>query len=90
MSQEDFDTFETILAQCTAFLERAQPPKGKSGKSKYDPSTFAPGEGYVSGTGGQQHGHIVLVDEENGSVMGELEGFNIVEGIDVEPGSKRK
>lgn len=25
--QEDVDTFETILAQCTAFLERAPPPK---------------------------------------------------------------
>src|SRR5271170_4824856 len=27
-TQEDVDTFETILAQCTAFLERAGPPKG--------------------------------------------------------------
>lgn len=34
-TQEDIDTFETILAQCTAFLERAQPPhavKEKGGR----------------------------------------------------------
>src|SRR5436190_494388 len=34
VSQEEVDTFETILAQCTAFLERAPPPRHE----KYDPS----------------------------------------------------
>lgn len=88
VTQEDVDTFETILAQCTAFLERA--PLTKDSNRNYDPSQFAPGEGYVgSGLGDGGHGHIVLVDEENGSVVGELgEGFNVVEGKDVKPGSK--
>ncbi|TVY18776.1 Spartin [Lachnellula arida] len=98
-SQEDVDTFETILAQCTAFLERAPPPKGaKSRKSKeksapiaaYDPSAFQPGEAYVPGSSSSvAGGQIVLVDEENGSVVGELgEGFHVVEDIKMKPGSK--
>ncbi|EQL37911.1 hypothetical protein RJZ56_002688 [Blastomyces dermatitidis] len=98
VSQEDVDTFETILAQCTAFLERSPPPKF----APYNPATYAPGEGYV-GTGNEkppskqpskpppkhQPGQIVLIDEENGSVVGELtEGFNVVEDADVKHGSK--
>lgn len=68
VTQEDIDTFETILAQCTAFLERASPPQGK-GISQYNPADFGPGEGYVgNGHGDAKTGHIVLIDEENGSV----------------------
>ena len=89
VTQEDIDTFETILAQCTAFLERATPPSGDS--KSYNPAQFAPNEGYVgSGIAGSGPGHIVLVDEENGSIVGELgEGFNVAEGKDVHPGSKQ-
>jgi spartin len=89
VTQEDIDTFETILAQCTAFLERESPPGGK-GHDAYNPATFAPGEGHI----GQGHtkskpGQIILIDEENGSVVGELsEGFDVVEGAGVTPGSK--
>jgi spartin len=113
--QEDVDTFETILAQCTAFLERAPPPKeakkargsAKSStrssptlsKSKlaskeelpaYDPGNFAPGEGYVNGSqSAHPGGKIVLVDEEDGSVIGELgEGYQVIEDSMVKPGSK--
>ncbi len=89
VTQEDIDTFETILAQCTSFLERASPP-GSKGHGQYNPAHYGPGEGYI-GSGGkdQKQGHIVLVDEENGSVVGELsEGFNVVEGAGVQPGSK--
>jgi spartin len=101
--REDVDTFETILAQCTAFLERAPPPtksvypnekraneKGAKGYTAYDPSHYGPGEGYASAdTGG--HGHIVLVDEENGSVVGELsDQYQIVEDEKIQPGSKSK
>jgi len=87
ITQEDMDTFETILAQCTAFLERAQPPSDGDTK-KYDPSAYKPGEAYVKGTGNRA-GQIVLVDEENGSVMGELaEGAQIVEHPGIEHGSK--
>lgn len=100
VTQEDIDTFETILAQCTAFLERASLPLGdrKGGMEvpppEYNPAAFGPGEGYV-GTGvegnehGNIHGHIVLVDEEDGSVVGELgQGFDVKESRDVKPGSK--
>lgn len=115
--QEDVDTFETILAQCTAFLERAPPPPAaKSSKSAkatkstrnpsssrskatmteelppYNPADFKPGEGYVSGSHSSIHGgQIVLIDEEDGSVIGELgDGFRIVEDTAVKPGSKGK
>lgn len=108
--QEDIDTFETILAQCTAFLERASAPAPteKSGKASqagqakareaageqlpaYHPGNFEPGEGYVQGSrsGAPVGGRIVLVDEEDGSVIGELgEGFHVVEDGGVRPGSK--
>ena len=98
VTQEEIDTFETILAQCTAFLERAAPP---TAHSKYDPSTYQPGEGYVStpdtrapAYGDEKHpshghGQIVLIDEENGSVVGELQGgYNITEAPGINPGSK--
>ncbi|KAI0538026.1 senescence-associated protein-domain-containing protein [Xylaria digitata] len=119
--QEDVDTFETILAQCTAFLERAPPPKtarirqeksppsapttvnnssASTSKSKsnslaeeqlpiYNPASYKPGEGYVKGSHSSAHGgQIVLIDEEDGSVIGELsEGFQVVES-GVKPGSK--
>lgn len=90
VSQEEVDTFETILAQCTAFLERAAPP---SSHGRYDPSAYQPGEGYASTPVDSKqhptHGQIVLIDEENGSVVGELQGgYNIVEHSGVHPGSK--
>ncbi|KAJ0416050.1 senescence-associated protein-domain-containing protein [Aspergillus carlsbadensis] len=93
VTQEDIDTFETILAQCTAFLERAQVSEDHA---PYNPANFAAGEGYVSSPNtvgphskADQHGRIVLVDEENGSVVGEMEGYDVVENPDVKPGSKR-
>lgn len=91
VSQEDVDTFETILAQCTAFLERAAPP---SSHAPYNPADYAPGEGYISSPNQKDpdskgFGQIVLVDEEDGSVVGELsEGYKVVEKPDVKPGSK--
>lgn len=90
VTQEDVDTFETILAQCTAFLERADPPKGPA---PYNPAEYGAGEGYVSSDGrpADSHGRIVLVDEENGSTVGELtEGYDVMEGQEVKPGSKSK
>ena len=89
VTQEDIDTFETILAQCTAFLERAAPPKSHE---KYNPATYGPGQGYVgAGDTKARPGQIVLVDEENGSVVGELqEGFNVVESSTIHPGDKSK
>lgn len=104
--QEDVDTFETILAQCTAFLERAPAPQHRSSKAAeakareaageelppYNPGDYDPGEGYVQGSrSSQQGGRIVLVDEEDGSVIGELsEGFQVSEDSGVKPGSKGK
>lgn len=90
VTQEDIDTFETILAQCTAFLEREKPPGGEK-LPAYNPAEFGLGEGYV-GHGSDsknKHGKLVLVDEENGSIVGELSNdFDVVEGKGVQPGSK--
>lgn len=109
--QDDIDTFETILAQCTAFLERAPPPlpsrkkgdsppastyRAKAGAPSderlpaYNPGDYKPGEAYAKGSHSSVHGgHIVLVDEEDGSVIGELgEGYQVVEDSAVKPGSK--
>ncbi|KAL8761098.1 MAG: hypothetical protein Q9184_002749 [Pyrenodesmia sp. 2 TL-2023] len=86
VTQEDIDTFETILAQCTAFLERAKPPAEK-GQGQYNPANYAPGEGYIGhGLADSKPGQIVLVDEENGSVVGELGGgMNVVADSKVNP-----
>lgn len=86
-SQEDVDTFETILAQCTAFLERAAPPHNHA---TYNPADYAPGEGYISSEKKSGHpGQIVLIDEEDGSVVGELgEGYALEEKPGVQAGSK--
>lgn len=90
VTQEDVDTFETILAQCTAFLERAQAPqhdKSKGGVKSYNPQEYGPGEGYISSSG--KGGEVVLVDEENGSVVGELAGgAKIYEDSKLQQGSK--
>ncbi|KEY66336.1 hypothetical protein S7711_02796 [Stachybotrys chartarum IBT 7711] len=101
--QEDVDTFETILAQCTAFLERAAAPKPRSKAAEakaleaagdelpaYNPAAFGTGEGYVQGShSSNAGGRIVLVDEEDGSVIGELsDGFQVMESSGVHPGSK--
>lgn len=93
VTQEDIDTFETILAQCTAFLERAAPP---SSHGQYNPANYRPGEGYADSFPKDEklhphHGQIVLINEENGSVVGELQdGFNVIEANNVKPGSKSK
>ncbi|KIH88909.1 SPG20 protein [Sporothrix brasiliensis 5110] len=149
--QEDVDTFETILAQCTAFLERAPPPKissrkdkpskapgsssaaavaresaaGASGSSSgryqsgsgekqgfgekqrasasrssrsaisedlpaYNPAAFKPGEAYAAGShSSQAGGQLVLIDEEDGSVIGELgDHYQVIEDKSLMPGSK--
>ena len=105
--QEDVDTFETILAQCTAFLERAAPPKTSRKKGSptastkgtisedlpaYNPADYMPGQAYARGShsaAGPQGGQIVLVDEEDGSVIGELaDNFQIKEDSRLQHGSK--
>lgn len=112
--QEDVDTFETILAQCTAFLERAPPPamsqrtnkssgekggtitspRSKGGVTEelpaYNPGDYRPGEAYAQGSrSNPTPGQIVLIDEDDGSVIGELsEGYQVHEDSMLKPGSK--
>ncbi|KAF2128042.1 hypothetical protein P153DRAFT_293815 [Dothidotthia symphoricarpi CBS 119687] len=90
VTQEDIDTFETILAQCTSFMERAQVSqsiKGEKGAMQtYNPQDYQPGQVYA---GSSKHGEVVLIDEENGSVVGELAGgARIHEDASLKPGSK--
>lgn len=85
--QDDIDTFETILAQCTAFMERAPPPTGNRDHKPYNPADWNAG-GRLGG-GNTKPGQIVLVDEDNGSVVGELgDGHNIYEDPSLGHGSK--
>ncbi|KAK5171314.1 uncharacterized protein LTR77_004458 [Saxophila tyrrhenica] len=89
-TQEDIDTFETILAQCTAFLERAKPPvPSRPGeKGAYNPADYGPG-GRYSDSKTHDPGQIVLVDEDDGSVVGELGGeAQVVEDSRLKMGSK--
>lgn len=98
-SQDDIDTFETILAQCTAFLERAQPPTNKApsldgstvvggSDARYKP--YNPAE-WSTGEKSKEAGQIVLIDEDDGSVVGELgQDARIVEDPKLKHGSKSK
>lgn len=112
--QEEIGTWETILAQCTSFLERTPAPaqssrstssstpkvskaaEAKASEAKgealpaYNPASFEAGEGYVRGSrSSHTGGRIVLVDEEDGSVIGELsDAYQVLEDGDVKPGSK--
>lgn len=87
-SSEDKDTFETILAQCTAFLERAPPPKPNRPLPKYDPRDYNTDGKLGDGTS-EAHGQIVLIDEDDGSVVGELAGdAHIVEDAALKHGTK--
>jgi len=92
VTQEDVDTFETILAQCTAFLERARPPlpSRPSQYGTYNPADYAPGGKLATEfVGDKKHGDIVLVDEDDGSVVGELGGdAQVIEDVKLKPGSK--
>lgn len=56
----------------------------------YNPGDFAPGQGYAEGAQSKnQGGKIVLIDEEDGSVIGELgEGYQVLEDSALRPGSK--
>jgi len=84
---EDLDTFETILAQCTSFMERAPPPTGGAGYKPYNPADYAAG-GRLGG-GKTAPGQLVLIDEDNGSVVGELsEGAQIIEDPSLGHGEK--
>ncbi|KAJ8610904.1 hypothetical protein MRB53_038292 [Persea americana] len=86
-TQDDIDTFETILAQCTAFLERAPAPVGDKGYKTYSPADWAAG-GKLGG-GKTKPGQLVLVDEEDGSVVGELDdAANIIEDAKLSHGTK--
>lgn len=93
VTQDDVDTFETILAQCTAFLERAKPPNPAQKNEKgglYNPRDYAPGGQFAhDDVYGKKHGEIVLIDEDNGSVVGEVAGdAQIFEDSKLKPGSK--
>lgn len=87
VSRESVDTFETILAQCTAFMERAAPPTGSSSTSPYNPAEWAAGGKFAGGK--TAAGQLVLVDEDDGSIVGELaEGAHVVEDARLGKGSK--
>lgn len=99
--EEDIDTFESVLAQATTFFSRGGQPRNsgypaekrapseKAELPPYNPSTFKSAQTQATGSyNANQHGQIVLVDEENGSVVGELgEGFQ-VDDSGIKAGSK--
>ena len=99
--EEDIDTFESVLAQATTFFSKVGQPQSSSYASEkkapsenvdlppYDPSTFKPNQSYAGASSrANEHGQIVIIDEENGSVVGELgEGFQVNDS-GVKAGSK--
>lgn len=85
--QDDIDTFETILAQCAAFMERAPAPTGEKGHAPYNPADWAAGNRL--GGGKTEGGQLVLIDEDDGSIVGELaEDAQVIEDPSLSHGSK--
>lgn len=103
-TQDEIDTLETILAQCTAFMEHSPMPEKHDEKlpdytqsaapPAYDPAKYGASVGPMVdvksiGMGARGDGRIVIVDEENGSVVGELDqGFSLQGSADLKSGSK--
>ena len=87
VSEDDRETFETILAQCTAFMARAPPPTGDAGHKPYDPAEWQAGGKFGGGRTGS--GSVQFVDEDDGSVVGGLpQGAKIHEHPDLAHGTK--
>jgi spartin len=72
--QEDVETFESILAQCTSFMSQAPPPTSSAHNKPYSPADYQAGGRLGGGGKAQQGGHVCLVDEDNGDVVGEVAG----------------
>jgi spartin len=70
--QEEVETFESILAQCVAFMNQAPPPTGSAQNKPYNLAD--PQAGGLHGGGKAKPGHVCLVDEDDGTVVGELAG----------------
>jgi len=69
-------------------MERAPPPTGDASHKPYSTSDWQAGQ--KMGGGKTQSGHVVLVDEDDGSICGELsEGAQIYEDPSLSHGSKR-
>jgi len=63
--------------------------KAQKGAKSYNPADYKGNQAYAYGTGNPNHGQVVLVNEDNGSVVGELaEGGALVEDSGIKPGQK--
>ncbi|CCU74788.1 hypothetical protein BGHDH14_bgh04419 [Blumeria hordei DH14] len=87
--QGDIDTFESILAQCTAFLEHINSPRCVENPiDSLPPPPYQQNE-FGLPANGTSSGKIVIVDEENGNIVGELgTDYHVVEDVHMKPGSK--
>ena len=90
-STDDIDTFESILAQCTAFHETTRLPRlpPRDADHSYNQQLASEKKSTSTTTTTTGDGKIVLVDEDNGSVLGELStGYDVVKKPGVTPGEK--
>lgn len=80
--RDDIDTFEAILNQCNIIIEDSSCPP-----PQYDPSTYNVGD-IKTPSNGNSKNQIMIVDENNGEIIGELgTGFQVIENAHLRPGS---
>ncbi|POS84765.1 hypothetical protein EPUL_004756 [Erysiphe pulchra] len=80
--KDDIHTFEAILNQCNIIIEDTSSPP-----PQYDPSTFNAGD-IKAPSNRDSQGQIMIVDENNGQIIGELgTGFQVIENAHLNPGS---
>ncbi|TQS34432.1 hypothetical protein Golomagni_05186 [Golovinomyces magnicellulatus] len=80
---DDMETFESILVQCNVDIQH-----NTTGLSPYDPSQYKPEMKTHIDESSNSQGQIVIVDEDNGDVLGELgSGFTVIEDKNMKPGT---
>ncbi|RKF62544.1 putative protein spg20 [Erysiphe neolycopersici] len=80
--RDDIDTFEAILNQFNIIIEDSSSPP-----PQYDPSAYQ-AEDIKTPSNRDSQGQIMIVDENNGEIIGELgTGFRVIENAHLNPGS---
>ncbi|RKF82714.1 putative protein spg20 [Golovinomyces cichoracearum] len=80
---DDMDTFESILAQCNVNIQHNITPL-----APYDPSQYKSENKRHKNESSETQGQIVIIDEDNGDVLGELgSGFTVVDDTKMKPGT---
>ncbi|KAI1326281.1 senescence-associated protein-domain-containing protein [Xylariaceae sp. FL0255] len=90
--KEESSSGSSAAARSSSSMSKSKTKSSSRSRTKplpaYNPADYKPGEAYVQGSHSSVHGgQIVLIDEEDGSVIGELsDGYQLIDSS-IKPGS---